>query len=161
MNTNVININEVVDGLNIFKRWNRAALLISILLFVVSLTQTAYCVDGKCEGEGFLALATGWLGTISYGGAAMAWLANPLLWLSWVIPFERRILKLSSAGLAMLFCLSFMYFDEIVKNEAGQYGKITSYAIGYWLWMSSMGFYFIANVVIGRKPRISEKPVKI
>lgn len=39
-----------------------------------------------------------------------------------------------------------MFFDEIMKNEAGHYGQITGYALGYWLWVSSSLLYLLANL---------------
>lgn len=134
-------------------RW--LILSISVLLFVVSLTQIAYCVDGKCEGNGFLALATGWLGTIGYGGAAMAWLANPFLFFSWIVSSKNSLIKIVPCALALLFGLSFLFFDEIVKDEAGHYGAITGYGLGYWLWMGSMGFYFIGTILLKIKTQQS------
>ncbi|MGC4023190.1 MAG: hypothetical protein QM734_15225 [Cyclobacteriaceae bacterium] len=56
----------------------KAALLLSIALFLISLTQKCFCTDGGGCGDSIAVLITGSFGFL-LGGAALTWLANPLL----------------------------------------------------------------------------------
>lgn len=78
------------------KKIKRTFLLSSISIFLISLTQRAYCVDNNCGdlGSGFLCFALGWLG-LGYGGALFTWFANPFLILSWQSPINTICSKFS------------------------------------------------------------------
>ena len=124
-------------------------LILSILLFIISLTQKTYCVDNNCGeyGSGILCLALGWLG-IGFGGAFISWLANPFLIISWIIPYKNQRLKIIFCSISTIFSLSFLFFEEVMKDEAGNYGKITGYELGYWLWTLSSLIFFLGNIYI-------------
>ncbi len=49
--------------------------------------------------------------------------------------------------IAFTFGMSFLLFDEIIVNEAGHYGKITGYKIGYYLWNLSFIIMIIRNII--------------
>jgi hypothetical protein len=74
---------------------------------------------------------------IFYG--VFAWLANPLLLLSWILCLrgELRAALIISAA-AVLFALSFLLHSTIVASEAPTYRAVTGYGVGYWLWLASM-----------------------
>ena len=78
----------------------------------------------------------GWLG-VFFGGAALTWLANPLIILSWIMTKRNSKHALTVSALASLICLSFLLFDKVIDNEAGHYNEIISYQSGYWLWACS------------------------
>jgi Flp pilus assembly protein TadB len=54
-------------------------------------------------------------------------------------------LKISIA--AAIVSLSFLFFKQIMVNEAGNYSKIISYNLGYWLWVLSAVIMLIGNLV--------------
>jgi hypothetical protein len=119
---------------------------LSIILFLVSLTQKCYCTTSQC-GDSILAFALGWAGMFS-GGAALAWLANPLLFLSWRMLKKKLQAAMFLSVFATLLALSFLLFDHVIDNEAGHHHKIVSYKAGYWFWVSSsavmlLGTFFL------------------
>lgn len=123
--------------------------IISIMLWLISMSQKAYCVDGNC-GEpwsGLICLLFGFLSLFFYSYAAVSWFLNPLMIISYFIPLKNINTKLLLALASVLFGLSFLLFDEIVKNEAGHFGKITGYEIGYWLWVASAIINLIGIII--------------
>lgn len=125
-------------------------LTLSILLFIIALTQRGYAVDHKFDDKGsaIIYVLLGGVGLLGFGGAFTAWLANPLLIISWILPHEKLVWKIVLSALAVLFSLSFLLFSEIIKDEAGHIGKITGYGAGYWIWVSSSLLYFIGNLYL-------------
>jgi len=122
-------------------------LLISIIIFIVSLTQNAYCTSNSIscgDSPGWLVLSVGILGVV-FGGACLTWLANPFILLSWII-FKKVKYSFIFSLLAFIFSGSFLFFDKIISDEAGNYSKIIHYHTGYWLWFSSMIVMLIGNI---------------
>jgi hypothetical protein len=72
------------------------------------------------------------------GGAAITWPANPLLIVSWLTFKRRPRVALGCSILASGLAFSFLLFDKIIADEAGNYEVITGYAAGYWLWVASI-----------------------
>ena len=111
----------------------------SVLLFLASLTQDGYYLAGdnpESWSASWLLLLIGWMGL--YVGV-FAWLANPLLVLSWMLCLRGKhgaALIVSTA--AVLFALSFLLHSTIVADEAPTYKAVTGYGVGYWLWLASM-----------------------
>lgn len=71
------------------------------------------------------------------GGAHIVWIANPLLIISWFL-YKKKImpfLVIISLGFGIYF-LNFEFIYIGLNNP--QYEKITSYGIGYYLWISSI-----------------------
>ena len=122
-------------------------ILISILIFIVACSQKIYCTNGRCgeNWSGLAVLISGIFG-IFLGGACLTWLANPLILISW-LTFKKAKFSLVMSILAFSFGLSFIFFDEIIINEAGQYGKITGYQIGFHLWNLSFIIMIIRNII--------------
>ncbi|MDR1959787.1 MAG: hypothetical protein LBQ54_12215 [Planctomycetaceae bacterium] len=121
----------------------RGGIVLSIILFLMSLTQPAFIVDGGMY-IGFLLLLIGWLGVGL--GAGISWLANPLILVSWVtagVPGLSFVLSL----LAALFAGSFLMFDEIIRDEGGGMEKIVGYSSGYWFWLFSMLVMLAGNTI--------------
>ncbi len=125
-------------------------LILSIFLFILSLTQRGYAVDYKPSDKGIpiIYVLMGGIGLLGFGGAFIAWLANPLLIISWILPQGKLLWKVGLSALAVLFSASFLLFDEIIKDEAGHIGKITGYGAGYWIWMASSLVYFFGNLYL-------------
>lgn len=112
----------------------KAMTWVSLLFYLLSLTQQSYCTTLMCRGS-LDALIMGSIGLL-FGGANVTWLANPILYLSWI--FRRRTkVGIVLSALAFIISISFLLFDRIVDNESGHLNKIVSYEAGYWLWISS------------------------
>lgn len=129
-----------------------------ITLFIASLTQKCYCLGDQC-GDSIAAFLFGWLGVLlelghvatfimekiqgqdtifNYKiGATLSWLANPLIIISFVtLRFSPKTTIVISV-LSTLIILSFLLFRFVIANEAGHYNEITSYKLGYYLWLLS------------------------
>jgi hypothetical protein len=103
-------------------------------------TQTAYRTSIE-------ALLIGWSG-LPEGGAATAWLANPLLTIAWVLLARNKKATWILALVAFLLCLSFLKSQVVIDNEAGLCSPIIKIRIGYWLWLSSSLTTFIGSLLI-------------
>ncbi len=126
--------------------FKKSVLLISIGLFAVSLSQEAYCTTNLCRPS-FDALITGALGFL-YGGAAITWLANPILFISWISINKNLKLSFILSFLAAVISLAFLFFSKVIDNEAGHVNSIISYKLGYWLWLSSSITMLIGNTIL-------------
>jgi hypothetical protein len=124
----------------------KIVLLLSIGLFIASLTQQAYCTSNLCRG-GFDALFSGFFGFLSGDGAAVVWIANPILILSWIFFKRRPKLMLALSLAATLISLSFLLFKTVLDNEAGHLNPITQRSLGYWLWVLSSASMFVGNLI--------------
>jgi len=126
-----------------FRKWT---LFTSIGLFIISLTQTGYCTTNLCRSS-IDCLITGALGFL-YGGAAMTWLANPVLIASWALANRNLWLSLTGSILATIISLSFLLFHHVLDNEAGHLNTIISYKAGYWLWLASSLTMLAGNAIV-------------
>lgn len=93
------------------------------------------------------ALLLGWL-TMLTGGASLSWLANPLLFISWILLMKNKKYNLLFSFLASIMCLSFLMFTSIIDNEAGTINPIIKIGIGYWLWVCSCTITFSGGLLI-------------
>lgn len=124
----------------------------SLLLLLFSLTGHAYYVEGTGDSVGSFGLVAFLLGWVNMLEAGIAWLANPILLLSWILLFNRRIKASLVLGIvALLFSLSFLLFDEVVANEGGGKREIVGYGRGYWLWVSSCVVNLLGSLVVNIK----------
>ncbi len=121
-----------------------APLIISIVLFLLSLTQKCYCTTSNCS-DSIMVFLIGWLGAFS-GGAAITWFANPALMVSWLTFTKSPNTSLIASGIAALFALAFLTFYQVTANENGQAQQIISYKPGYWLWVASAVVMLSANL---------------
>lgn len=129
------------------KKIKIVTLSLSISLLAIALTQKCYCTTGSC-GDSIAAFLFGLFG-VFVGGAALCWLANPLLILSWIF-IKNNKLSLIMSVLSTLIAISFLLFDEIIADEAGHYSRIIGYELGYWIWVSSNGIMLFGNYLINK-----------
>lgn len=121
-------------------------LIASIALFVISLTQKCYCTTTQCS-DSIMAFLLGWLAAFS-GGAAISWLANPLLIVSWFVLKRNLKIAMFLSMFAFLISLSFLLFDSVTDNESGGSHPIISHRLGYWLWIASTSCMLIGTFVL-------------
>lgn len=133
-------------------------LLLSILLYVLSLTQPGFSDGGGAEGNSFMLPIVGWLGLLAGSAACIAWLANPLLLISWITLKKHPKTAMLFSLMATLFALSFLFFDTVKTDEGGADHLIEAYYLGYWLWLASCVCCFGGMLVIylrnNSKPQI-------
>jgi hypothetical protein len=151
-------------------------LILSVLLFVFSLKYECYCTALGCIDAAEV-FGTGWFGAgVELGalanwiteqlskhnstfdthmGAALIWLANPLLFISWIgiLRWPRGSLIFSIS--AMSVSLAFLSFNYVLHNDIGHYSRIVTYQTGYWLWLSSTIAMVIGNLIIKFMPLAS------
>ena len=108
------------------------------------LTQKCYCTTTSC-GDSIMALFSGTIGFL-FGGAALTWLANPLLILFW-FTMKNAKRSLICSLFAVLISLSFLLFKTVISDEAGNYSLIVSRQLGYWLWVTSSSIMLIGNAI--------------
>jgi hypothetical protein len=121
--------------------------LISLFLFIASLTQTAityHDYDGQKTHDGGSLFLVG--GIVILGGGLMewfVWLANPLYLVALILLFRSKKLSRIFSVAAMLLATYFTTFKEILAAEDGRMATIEALNIGYWLWMLSMAILTI------------------
>jgi len=125
-------------------------LVFSIMLFLSSLTKPAFYIereDYDAWSNSLILLGFGWSGALA-GGAAIAWFANPLIFLSWVVLFKNIKMSVIASIIATALAISFLFFDKVITSEEPSYSKITAYKAGYWLWLSSIMLFTITTAII-------------
>ncbi|MBK6640332.1 MAG: hypothetical protein IPG39_03425 [Bacteroidetes bacterium] len=136
---------------------SKKVIIVSIILFVLSLTQECYCTTSNCS-DSIMVFLLGWAAIFSTG-AGLCWFANPLLLMSWI--FLKKNLKLAMflSVASFLLALFFLVFDSIIDNENGGSHQIVSYKAGYWLWVASHAVMLIGTFVLMYRSNVRNKTV--
>lgn len=125
--------------------WQRKIRIAGASLLLLSLTQKAYCTTTTCS-DSIMVFLLGSIGFI-FGGAALCWLANPLLIASWYFIKKTKRSMFLSTG-AFIISMLFLTSGSVLDNENGNYHPIVSYESGYWLWLCSCLITMIGNFAI-------------
>lgn len=125
----------------ITNRWLR----ISVGIYLLSLVFPCYRTASETS-QSIMALTMGWIGVLS-GGAAICWLANPLLWTAWILSNKKPRSSMLFAMGAFLMAFFFLLFTEVIANENNQSQRITERKLGYWLWLTSTLVMLIGSYV--------------
>ena len=130
-------------------------LLLSIGIYIISLTQKSYCTSGgTCEYfSGLLNLIFGWIGVFKLHLPAFPWIANLILLLSWKTFYKNTKISFILSILAFLIMLSFLFVDEIIINDGSTKSTVVFYGLGYWMWLLSSFIMLIGNLIIYKKKR--------
>lgn len=127
-------------------KFKTIVLMTGIGLFIFSLFNICFCTDNGCRTS-IEALLVGWFAMLT-SGAAMTWLANPFLIISWILLKRNKNIAWIFSLTALLFSISFLQFSTIIENEAGHYNSIKRIGPGYWLWLSSCLATFIGSLTL-------------
>ena len=133
-------------------------LIISFGLFIISLFNTSYCTESGSCNVAYETLLIGWLGML-YLGAGLTWIANPLIFISWILIVKNKRFAWIPSLVACVTSIMFLKFNSIVINEAGHYSKITFVGSGFYLWTSSCFVSFIGSLLI--KFLVKGKSIKV
>ena len=130
-------------------------LLLSIGVFIISLTQKSFCTSSDvCRYfSGFLSLIFGWLGVFILHIPTFPWLANPLLLVSWFLFKKKSKTSFILSGIAFILMLSFLFVDEIIVNEGSTTSIVNFHGLGYWFWVFSSFIMLIGNSINWKKNR--------
>ncbi len=137
-----------VKELKKMNKFQKSVFILSIVFFFISLTQMSFCANGRCQNDGLTNLLMGWFAIFMLYPIGMVWLANPILFFSWIKFKKKPKISLVSSVISLLLMLSFLLFDEVVNNEAGVPEKITDIKLGYWLWVLSAFIMVIGNAFL-------------
>lgn len=135
----------------------RVTLVLSAIFFFISLTQMSFCTNGRCQNDGLTNLLMGWFTVFMLYPIGIVWLANPILFFSWIKLNKKPKTSLVSSVISLILMLSFLLFDKVVNNEAGVPQKITAIKLGYWLWVSSAFIMVIGNAFLFYKKKKEEQ----
>ena len=130
--------------------YKKTILIVSIVVFIISLTQPAYYIDRTdydAWSNSLLLLIFGWIGAMG-GGSGLVWLANPFILISWISVFKNLKTSIIFGALASIFSLLFLLFKKVISSEAPTYSIITDYKLGYWLWTISICFFTFGLIII-------------
>jgi len=135
-------------------------LFLSIGLYLISLTQKSYCtIGGTCEYfSGLLNLVFGWFGVFKLHFPAFSWLANPILFISWVLYKKKTKISLVLSGISLILMVSFLFVDQIIVNDGSTTSIVNFYGMGYWLWLFSSFIMIIGNYINWRKNKYKPQP---
>ncbi|MBU3013117.1 hypothetical protein KO506_17020 [Polaribacter vadi] len=130
-------------------------LLLSIGIYIISLTQKSYCTSGgTCEYfSGLLNLIFGWIGVFKFHLPAFPWIANLILLISWKTFYKNTNISFILSILTFLTMLSFLFVDQIIVNDGSTKSKVIFYGFGYWMWLVSSFIMLIGNIIIYKKKR--------
>lgn len=117
--------------------------LISLGLFIASLTQTALVYMGNKGTGSFAAVDMLLMGSIAILGGGtlewLIWLANPFYLLSIFYFYRKNGVKSSGYGIfAAVLALLFSSWKQILISESGSSGSIITLKAGYYLWLASI-----------------------
>lgn len=115
--------------------FHKRFLIVSMVLFGLSLTQKAYCTQTNCA-DSIMVLILGW-GALLGGAAGFCWLANPLLVACWLSFGKKPKVAMFLASGSFLLAFFFLLVNQVVADEGGNSRTITERKAGYWLWLAS------------------------
>jgi hypothetical protein len=91
-------------------------------------------------------LLAGWMG-INSTLANFAWLANPLLLVTWILMHGKlTTFPMICSGVAAVLVLLPLFSPAFIMNEGGV-KTVLHLTTGYWLWVGSSQANFIACVI--------------
>lgn len=128
---------------------NKYIVLLSIVCFLISLNQAVFFHSPNYREytKGWEIFVFGWFGILKGNIVSIAWLANPMLIMSWV-NFKKNKITLKYSALSLFFCLFFVIYD-FFKNEI----QFSNYNEGFYFWISSIlimtlgNLYFMKQIV--------------
>ena len=133
---------------------------ISLIVFMISLTQPAFFIDRKNDPEAYSnSLFLFLLGWMSFLGGGLIpfiiWLANPLYFAAIILSTKNKKLSFLFSLAALLLALFFSLLNTILTSESGAESVITDRGLGFWLWFLSfiiLSIGLLSNFAFNKKP---------
>lgn len=144
------------DPLGLFKNLKKLSKLqklfigISLLTFFSSIFFPSFYIDRKdydAYASGWYNLLLGWMGIVIGDYVSLIWLANPIYFFALLFYLNGNRFSILLSLIATLLAYSFSQLTEIVTSESGEMSKITSFELGYKLWVTSFAILFIGTIV--------------
>jgi hypothetical protein len=104
----------------------------------------------------------GMLGLASAYPTNFIWLANPLLFASWLAMLQRvRLPAIACSVLALGLGFAFLLATKVMVSESGTPNRVEGYGVGYWLWLASIAIACCASLLVrSAKATTSTKEAK-
>jgi hypothetical protein len=143
----------MAQGKHAGNNYSRYILVLSIALYAACLSREAFCVDTRCDVDGWGVLIFG--GWQIWGSPAnFTWVANPILFMSWIaVGRGEKTLSVPLSLIALMLAAAFMLMTTVIVNEGRLRLPITGIKLGYWLWLASAAATCLAALVSKRESR--------
>ncbi|MEK7672772.1 MAG: hypothetical protein AAB373_02720 [Patescibacteria group bacterium] len=143
------------DKLKIFKK---RILITSILIFTISLFLPAFTANNEGPVGALGCLLFGFTSiTKDLGGTA--WFANIFIIFGWVYFLKSTLASYFFSLIAFCFSLSFIFLDEVMLGEGGNFYTIIELNAGYYFWIASIVLLSISSCIFLIKEKITIKSV--
>jgi len=127
------------------------AILISIIIFFISLTQICmvYQYFGLVNYPSYLAFLIGWTHFIGGGfWEGCIWLANPLYFLGLFLLYRKNDKAVFLLVCSSILVLTFLIFENLVMTKSGRLAPIIELKSGYFLWLFSILFITFSSIYL-------------
>jgi hypothetical protein len=145
-------VGDIIEGFKKLTRFQKGVIVLSLILLFISITQPAFFIDRPEDPEAWsdswIIFFFGW--TFFLGGSfsgTFIWLANPIYFTSLIFIFDHKPKGIYLSVLATLIALLFSTFDTVITSESGSYSAITSFGLGYKLWVSSFITLTVGSII--------------
>ncbi|MCT7307917.1 hypothetical protein [Ralstonia wenshanensis] len=120
------------------RKVERALAMLSGILYIVCLATPAYHpAISHAEAGVYYGWAAILLGPIGLFAGHFSWLANPLLWSSWIaLQMDHFYSAFTTAVVALAVALTFLAGKTIAVGDAGEFPYEVRF--GYYLWLASI-----------------------
>jgi hypothetical protein len=109
-------------------------------IFFISLWLPCYCLPNDECYDGWYALCFGWLAFL--GTVGIGWVANPLLFIAWIINKRSPLLSVIFGSIAFGVAASVPFLTAV----NGIRGELANYKAGYWVWLASYFVMLAGNI---------------
>jgi hypothetical protein len=116
--------------------------LASLIIFAISLTNTAFTITDFDGTHKFSALNALLMGSTAFIGGGLlewfVWLANPIYFIAIIYFLQGNKNAKKISILASFLALSFAFLTKILASESGHQARISERNSGYYLWVLSI-----------------------
>ncbi|MCB9334742.1 MAG: hypothetical protein H6586_01220 [Flavobacteriales bacterium] len=133
------------------KRFNLLIVVISLSLFITSLTQNAYTISDYNGDSTLKSIEVFLMGSTAILGGGLfewiIWLANPVYSISLILFIITNRNPIILSLIAGILSLVFSSWTEILAAENGRTATILYHHSGYWIWTSAIWILTIGILI--------------